>query len=449
MSLWTIRRASQAIVCCANSDARVAELEIVQVLPGAAVPHDLHVMHEIKSSVFVVYGRRCPRGLPVRPTTPRPTPAPMPTSPERLTPATADAGAHPAAAPAVPAPSVGLALDARQYARAAFLTLLGEHGLRFTEYKPVTVGADAVERTHACFAGEPLLSAQVAGHRTEIGWLAGGDGRLAEVVLQGEQAWVTVAATDQGAARALLTTLSDAISVEPSELAVPLTFWSASDRGGRSLSRTIAVPAPDTLAHNYEADVATSVGALLAADPPVGGRLILWHGPPGTGKTNALRLLAKAWEPWCRTHVVTDPDAFLKHSAYVTDVLASGDPENWKLVVLEDAGELLTADAQARTGQGLARLLNLSDGLLGQGMNVITLVTTNEPLGTLHPAVVREGRCWQQLEFAALSAPAANAWFARAGSSQRVDGPTTLADLYARLAGREPVEAALAFGFAA
>ena len=46
-----------------------------------------------------------------------------------------------------------------------------------------------------------------------------------------------------------------------------------------------------------------------------------------------------------------------------------GDDERaWRLLVLEDAGELMAASARAEVGQGLSRLLNLTDGLLGQGV---------------------------------------------------------------------------------
>ena len=62
-------------------------------------------------------------------------------------------------------------------------------------------------------------------------------------------------------------------------------------------------------------------------------------------------------------------------------------------MVLEDTGELLAEDAHTRTGQALSRLLNVTDGVLGQGMNTIVLVSTNEPLGRLHPAIRRAGRC--------------------------------------------------------
>ena len=38
----------------------------------------------------------------------------------------------------------------------------------------------------------------------------------------------------------------------------------------------------------------------------------------------------------------------------------------WRLLILEDCDELIRGDAKSGTGQSLARLLNLTDGILGQ-----------------------------------------------------------------------------------
>jgi hypothetical protein len=130
-------------------------------------------------------------------------------------------------------------------------------------------------------------------------------------------------------------------------------------------------------------------GLMRAFVPGEGGRLLLWHGAPGTGKTSAVRALAWEWREWCEVHCVVDPESLLggmpEYLMQVLDGLAEeveDDDERWRLLVLEDTGELLSPDAKDRTGQGLSRLLNVADGLLGQGLRVLVLVTTNEPVGS-------------------------------------------------------------------
>src|SRR5581483_11601669 len=126
-------------------------------------------------------------------------------------------------------------------------------------------------------------------------------------------------------------------------------------------------------------------------------------------------------------------------NSYMLEVMTAEDSDEpareWRLIVLEDAGELIARDAHERTGQAVSRLLNLTDGLLGQGMNSLVLVTTNEPVGRMNPAVHRPGRCWAEVEFDALPAREANRWLTRHGCDARVQRPTPIADLYALLRG--------------
>lgn len=77
----------------------------------------------------------------------------------------------------------------------------------------------------------------------------------------------------------------------------------------------------------------------------------------------------------------------------------------------------------------MARLLNLTDGLLGQGLRAMVCITTNEELSRLHPAVVRPGRCLAEIEIGPLTRAEALAWL---GAPARIkEEGATLAELYA------------------
>ncbi|MDZ7674554.1 MAG: DUF5925 domain-containing protein [Acidimicrobiales bacterium] len=149
------------------------------------------------------------------------------------------------------------------------------------------------------------------------------------------------------------------------------------------------------VAHNYPGRVRSSIERLVQVERPTGqGRLVLLHGPPGTGKSHLLRTIAREWSGWADTVFVTDPEALLTRTAYLYEVLDKHPGGNrWMLVIIEDAAELLGETSTARMHPGLAKMLNLSDGMLGDALGLIIAITTNEPLHRIHPAITRPGRC--------------------------------------------------------
>jgi hypothetical protein len=153
----------------------------------------------------------------------------------------------------------------------------------------------------------------------------------------------------------------------------------------------------------YPAQVATAISALVGhQQQPDDPRLLLWHGRPGTGKTTAIRALLDAWRDWTTPVVVSDPESLMGDGRYLRRILLDADDDQtWRLLVLEDAEALM----QVRGGgRAVGTLLNLADGLLGQGLRCLFLLTTNQTLEQVHPALLRPGRCLSLLEFGALSA---------------------------------------------
>jgi hypothetical protein len=228
---------------------------------------------------------------------------------------------------------------------------------------------------------------------------------------------------------------------------IAVNFWSCGTNGASNNRRQIVVPNWLDVNDNYPPEVAAGVEQMLdpTFKPGDGGKLILWHGDPGGGKTYAIRALGWEWRKWCSMHYITDPETFFGDASYMLQVmLGYDDPydlaeedgkdekrERWKLIVIEDAGELLSPDARERTGQSLSRLLNVTEGLIGQGMQVMILITTNEPLRNVHPAVGRDGRCAIDITFEALEGDEVKDWLDRHQVDVEPPKKATLAELYA------------------
>lgn len=129
----------------------------------------------------------------------------------------------------------------------------------------------------------------------------------------------------------------------------PVRVWHHTcDRAPASADRNIDAPRWQDIAINYPAVARESIDALAELVRPVGtGKLILWHGPPGTGKTTALRALMRKWASWCQPQYIADPEVFFAEPGYMTHVLTTapvarvgptltraGQPEAlWRLVV--------------------------------------------------------------------------------------------------------------------
>jgi uncharacterized protein DUF5925 len=309
---------------------------------------------------------------------------------------------------------------------------------------------------------------------------------LFDVALQMGHASVTAAAAGEDEARAAVARLRELLPApDPSGAQeVTVTFWTYGPHGPQPAWRTISVPSWDDIRRNYASHTYAGLERLMEGFRPAhGGQLVLWHGGVGTGKTFALRALAWEWRDWCEIHYIVDPDSFFgQHADYLMHVLLQsewqdqmatwapvgvgsmqvvvGDAEladegaedgaargrkSWRLLVLEDTGELLQPDAKAIIGQGLSRFLNVVDGLIGQGLRVLVLVTTNEEIKKLHPAVARPGRSAANVRFDALAAEEASAWLEEQAGDGTTSSAATIAELFARLEGRDVPKQSIGF----
>jgi SpoVK/Ycf46/Vps4 family AAA+-type ATPase len=279
-------------------------------------------------------------------------------------------------------------------------------------------------------------------------------GALVYLHVRGMRVSARVAATTPEHVNATMAQLRERLPAaeEDHRMTVEVGFWNWARDGARRRVHRVEAPSWETIRPNYASSIGGALDELMERrEPPEGGRLLLWHGVPGTGKTHLIRALARAWSPWCSTHCIVDVDELL-HGAteYLTSLVLDGTGDGlWRLVVLEDAGEFLMADAARTQGQGFSRLLNTLDGMLGQSAKALVLATTNRPLSALDPAITRPGRCALELEVPPLAASEAADWLADRGHPTPIGGEATLAELYAVLRGDPPPEPRRALGFVA
>lgn len=306
-------------------------------------------------------------------------------------------------------------------------------------------------RAESPLEGAEVILAAETGHRVEVVVAT----EVAVAFLQFDTrandltAWA--AAATRAAARAAYKQIRERYPETDLREDVRITFWAMMPDGRTaSFNRRLAAPSWQETMENYPRPTLQDLHALMQWTEPAGaaGRLVLWHGDVGTGKTWAIRALVRKWAPWCSSEYVVDPEEFFGKASYLLSVLLGEEEQRkWRLIVIEDAGELLSVDAKERVGQGLSRLLNVTDGLVGQGLRVLVLLTTNEPLQKLHPAVSRPGRCAAEITFERWGAEESAEWLAERGVAAETDRARTLAEMYAELTGvrtKMPVTAGFA-----
>ena len=164
--------------------------------------------------------------------------------------------------------------------------------------------------------------------------------------------------------------------------------------------------------------------------PSSSGQLLIWHGPPGTGKTFALGALADAWREWAALHYVADPEALLGDPAYLLEVMMFRESTGprWKVIILEDAGELFQVGARRAVGQDLSRLLNVTDGMLGQGARALFVITNERADRTVPRGCGAPGQVRLSCVVRAVARRAGEAMVARARLCRRGQAPHEAGD---------------------
>lgn len=151
--------------------------------------------------------------------------------------------------------------------------------------------------------------------------------------------------------------------------------------------------------------------------------IVLLHGLPGTGKTTYLRhLLGKI-----NKRVLFIPPDMAAQIANPELVRLLIDYPN-SVLVIEDA-ENLIMQRQAGSDSAVSNLLNISDGLLSDFLNVQIVCTFNNNMNLVDKALLRKGRLIASYEFNKLSVKKAQQLSLHLGHKNVISQPMTLTEI--------------------
>jgi len=177
---------------------------------------------------------------------------------------------------------------------------------------------------------------------------------------------------------------------------------------------------------NYNNDFSVfdkSVKQFLGASNESG--MVLMHGISGSGKTSYIRHLISSLNkkfiflPLFMAESLTNPE-FLP---FLMDNKNS-------ILIIEDAEKIIKSRDTENTSNGIATLLNISDGLLGDALGLKIICTFNTGLEKIDKALMRKGRMINRYEFKELSIEKATIIAKKNNLNYKNDIPITLGNLY-------------------
>lgn len=154
--------------------------------------------------------------------------------------------------------------------------------------------------------------------------------------------------------------------------------------------------------------------------------LYILNGVPGTGKTSWIRYLSGKIN---RNIIFVSPDMvdYITDPAFIPFLMNNSD----SVLIIEDAEPALQARDGSRRSGAISNILNLTDGLLSDCLNISIVATFNTSTQMIDAALLRKGRLVQSYTFEKLVANKSKKLLKKIGFGDvKVKESMTLSDIY-------------------
>jgi hypothetical protein len=165
------------------------------------------------------------------------------------------------------------------------------------------------------------------------------------------------------------------------------------------------------------------------------GRLVIAHGPAGTGKTHMIKAFIKEINSPNGKYIFLPAEFLLRHgAAAITKVLLDATKKGSSItLIIEDADDCLVP-RQSDNMTAISTLLNVADGFIGNMLNIRIIATTNASTLDIDSAIKRPGRLCKLIKVDLLSSAQANSLFNKlTNKNGEFTKSMSLADVYAKV----------------